>query len=171
MRFSLSSVAISVRLECFHEVLLPVMRLMSARQPAMALASGAMANGLPPLRHTWLLQRCAPAYSHQGPSGEFAEHHQLACPLLLPLTQWVGHVIHGPVGPVEVQRSLPPASSLVMSPNIERIIHAAEYLSAVMSAQRYERTAAHPWVRRRTASWSPLAVPRRLHTPHRARHH
>jgi hypothetical protein len=80
----------------------------------------------------------------QGPSGEFAENDQLACPLLLRLTQWVGPVIYGPVGPVDVQRSSPPASPLVMSPDIERMVHAVGYPSVVMSAQQYEHTAAHP---------------------------
>ena len=69
----------------------------------------------------------------QGPSGEFAENHQLTYPLLLCLTQGVGYVIHGPVGPVEVQRSSPPASPLVMSPDIESMVHAAGTPSAVMS--------------------------------------
>jgi hypothetical protein len=48
MRFWLSSVAIGVRLECFHGVFVSVMRLMPARQLAMALASRVMAIRLPP---------------------------------------------------------------------------------------------------------------------------
>jgi hypothetical protein len=61
----------------------------------------------------------------QGPSGECAEGDQLACPLLLRLTPWVGHVLHGPVGPVEAQRSSPPAAPRVMAPDSERMVHAA----------------------------------------------
>ena len=94
------------------------MQAQAAHQPAMD--RGFMCDG----------QWATPRNSHidpsalrafvlaQGPSGEFAENHQLACPLLLHLTQWVGHIIDGPVGPAEVQRSSPPASPLAMSPDL-----------------------------------------------------
>jgi hypothetical protein len=82
----------------------------------------------------------------QGPSGKFAENHQFACSLLLRPTQSLGHVLRGPVGPIDVQRSSPPASPLVMSPDIDSMGHASGCPSAVMSAQRQKRTAANPSV-------------------------